>query len=105
MTTRPRQLDPEIARRLVEGHVDVLSGESERLDAFYENFTCLRCHGQLDRRYDPRVAFSAPDALLPRPLLFCNNCGFEIEPHTGVVSETGNASKIPFERVPIVGQD
>jgi hypothetical protein len=96
------ELDPAVARAAIEGFEDVLTEEGQRLDALYRSFTCPRKCGPLHRETDPRHAFSDPDTLVPRSLLRCHNCGFLIEPHTRVVLESGNASKIPVESSPII---
>ena len=97
-----KELDPEVARKAIEGFEDVLSPQVEKLDQLYQSFSCPRGCGALQRQNDPRTTFSDPDTLVPRSLLHCNNCGFTIEPHTRVVLESGNASKIPVESSPII---
>ncbi len=95
MTTGPRELDPEVARGLIEGQVDVLTEEGERADAFYEKFQCPRCKCPLEKRFDQRTVFADVDALIPRPILRCTSCGYEEEPHTRVIIDSGDASKAP----------
>lgn len=97
-----KELDPAVALRAIEGFVDELLPEAEKLDELYDSFTCPRGCGRLQRETDPRHAFADPGTLVPRSLLRCSNCGFLIEPHTRVVLESGNASKIPVESSPIL---
>src|SRR5262245_50452462 len=97
-----QELDPEVARKAIEGFEDALTPEAEKLDALYRSFSCPRGCGSLQRQNDPAHAFADPDTLVPRSLLHCGNCGFTIEPHTRVVLESGSAGKIPVESSPIL---
>lgn len=96
------ELDPEVARKAIEGFEDVLTEEGQKLDALYRSFTCPRGCGSLHRETDSRHAFSDPDMLVARSLLRCSNCGYLIEPHTRVVIESGNAGKIELESSPLI---
>jgi hypothetical protein len=98
----PVELDPEVARKAIEGYEDVLTEEGQKLDELYRTFSCPRGCGRLHRNNDPKHAFSDPDTLVPRSLLQCSNCGFIIEPHTRVILDSGNAGKIPVESSPII---
>lgn len=97
-----KELDPEVARAAIAGFEDVLTPEVEKLDALYASFRCPRGCGGLQRQNDPAHAFADPNTMVPRSLLHCSNCGFTIEPHTRVVLESGNPSKIPVETSPII---
>ncbi len=96
------EMDPEIARKAIEGYEDELTEEGQKLDELYRSFKCPRGCGPLHRQMDPQHAFSDPSVLVPRSLLHCNNCGFTIEPHTRVVLENGSAGKIEVESSPII---
>lgn len=98
-----QELDPQIAWRLIEGHQDELAPAAKAQDAFYRQFRCPRCKGELQKEFDGRTAFSG-DGVLPKALLRCPNCAFLLEPHTNLVVEFGNAAKIPVEVIPIVGK-
>jgi hypothetical protein len=97
-----QELDPEVARKAIEGFEDVLTPQIEKLDQLYQSFSCPRGCGALQRQNEAKHAFSDPDTLVPRSLLHCANCGFTIEPHTRVVLESGSAGKIPVESSPIL---
>jgi|SRR5688572_11069602 len=97
-----KELDPEVARKAVEGYEDVLGAEAKALDDLYSTFKCPRGCGALHREIDSRHAFADPNILVPRSLLKCHNCGYLIEPHSRVVIESGDASKIPVESSPII---
>lgn len=98
----PVELDPEVARKAIEGYEDVLTDEGQRLDELYSSFSCPRGCGRLNREMNGKHAFADPNVLVPRSLLRCNNCGFTIEPHTRVVLESGSAGKIEVESSPIL---
>jgi hypothetical protein len=97
-----KELDPEVARKAVEGYVDELDSEARSLDQLYASFKCPRGCGALHRENDTRHAFGDPNILVPRSLLRCRNCGYLIEPHTRMVLESGNAGKIPVESSPLI---
>lgn len=101
----PVELDPEVARKAIEGYEDVLTEEGQRLDALYQSFRCPRGCGPLHRENDSRHAFADPNVLVPRSLLRCKNCGFLIEPHSRTVIESGSAGKIPVESSPLILPD
>jgi ssDNA-binding Zn-finger/Zn-ribbon topoisomerase 1 len=97
-----KEMDPELARRLIEGYQDELTPELKAQDAFYRKFRCPRCKGALKKEVDARTAFTG-DGLIPKALLRCPNCRYLIDPHTNLVVEFGDASKIPFEAIPTIG--
>lgn len=97
-----QELDPEVARKAIEGYEDELDSEARSLDRLYASFSCPRGCGSLHRENDTRHAFADPTVLVPRSLLRCKNCGFLIEPHTRMLLESGNAGKIPVESSPLI---
>jgi hypothetical protein len=98
-----KEMDPELARRLIEGYQDELTPALKAQDAFYRQFNCPRCKGSLQKEIDSRVAFTG-DGLIPKALLRCATCRYLIDPHTGLVVEFGDASKIPYEAIPTIGR-
>jgi hypothetical protein len=96
------ELDPLIAWKAIEGYEDVLQAEAKGLDAFYRQFRCPRCKGELQKEFDGRHAFSDSNTANPRALLRCPNCRFLTEPHTNLVLESGSPAKIPLEAIPIL---
>lgn len=84
------EMDPELILRAVEGYKNELAPESEKLEAFYRQFTCKRCgSNMLAKETDTRHAFSDKDTLVPRSLLRCQTCQFLFDPHSGLVVEIG----------------
>ncbi|MFA5436205.1 MAG: hypothetical protein WC372_09230 [Candidatus Neomarinimicrobiota bacterium] len=95
-----KELDPELHLKLIEGYVDELTPETRTQNAFYQaHRKCKRCGNGMVREFDPRVAWGG-EGLLPKALLRCQECGFLLEPETGVVLNTGSAAKIPQPILP-----
>lgn len=88
-----KELDPELALKLVEGYDDVLAPEAEELDGMYKSFTCPRGCGELQKEYDPKHAFSDGDVMTPRALLRCPSCRYLIDPHSRVTLEVGDPAR------------
>jgi rubredoxin len=97
-----KEMDPALTRRLLEGYQDELTPAAKAQDDFYSTFHCPRCKGGLTKEFDARTAFSA-DGVIPKALLRCPTCRFLIDPHTRLIVEYGDASKIPFESIPVIG--
>jgi hypothetical protein len=90
-----KELDPELHLKLVEGYEDELAPEAAKLEAFYQaHRKCKRCGQMMRKETDVRTAWEEGH-LLPKSLLRCDDCGFLIEPFTGVILDSGKASKIP----------
>jgi|SRR3982751_5353759 hypothetical protein len=83
------ELDPELARKAVEGYENVLVGEQKKLDVFYRQFTCLRCHGSVQKETVLGHAFADADTLVARSVLRCTACRCLFDPHSGLVLELG----------------
>jgi RNase P subunit RPR2 len=97
-----KEMDPEEALRAIEGHEDVLRPEAARLDAFYRTFKCPRCKAPLQKELDSRHAFADQSLMTARSLLRCSNCRYLIDPHSNIIIEYGDVSKIPVESIPIL---
>jgi len=98
------EMDPELIWRLVEGYPDELTPAFKAREALYRQFKCPRCKCALEKEFDPRVCFTEEEPL-PKALLRCNNCRYLIDPHTHMIVEFGNASKIPVESSPLILPD
>lgn len=95
-----KELDPELHLKLIEGYTDELTPEAKKLELFYRlNSRCKRCGESMQKEFDGRSAWESDD-VLPHALLRCPNCGFLLEPFTGLVVESGSAAKIPMPAVP-----
>jgi hypothetical protein len=97
------ELDPLAAWKAIEGYTNELSAEQKGLDAFYRQFKCKRCGGNVQKAFNPRHAFSDPEVMNPRALLRCTACKCLFDPHNGVILELGDTTRTP-EGIPLIGE-
>jgi len=97
-------LHPEITKKLLEGHEDVLTKKAEEHEAFYASQVCPRCGGNCQKRGDYHNMHTGDD-ILPKFYLRCLACGEEFDPHTGITIKTGNVGEALVPAYPIVGQE
>jgi hypothetical protein len=89
------ELDPEVALKAIEGFENELDPELRVLDAFYRQFICPRCRGEMRKEFasgeNGGHAFADKSVLVPRALLRCVSpvCGCLIDPHSGLLVERG----------------
>ncbi len=89
-------MDPELARKAIEGYSNVLRPEIEQLEAFYRQFRCLRCRSACQKEQAAGHVFDPTGGILvPRSLLRCTVCRFLFDPHTGLVVEVGEKREPP----------
>lgn len=88
-----KTLDPELAWKAIEGHVNVIAPAQKKLDAFYRQFNCGRCGGTMRKEAHPNP-FGDSDIPVPRSLLRCVLCGHLFDPHTGMSLTMGNPAKV-----------
>jgi hypothetical protein len=89
------EMKPEDVLAAIEEYSDALSGEQEKIDAFYRQFICPSCKcSALSKRYQTRHAFADSNWLIPRATLVCNQCKCQFDPHTGIILEMGNPAKV-----------
>lgn len=96
------ELDPAAVLKAVEGYQNELDSEKRRLDAFYRQFRCKQCQGEVRKETLANHAFGDPDCLVPRAVLRCLRCDFLFDPHSGLAISMGDPEKIIG--VPIVGK-
>jgi hypothetical protein len=82
-------MDPELARKAIEGYQDELTAEAEKLDAFYRQFVCPNCGGKCRREISVSHAFADEDTIVPRSILRCVQCSCLFDPHSGLILERG----------------
>jgi hypothetical protein len=95
------EMDPELARKAVEGYQNELEPEKRKLEAFYRQFRCKRCKGPVRQEVLPNHCFSDPESVVARSVLRCEQCECLFDPHSGVVLELGDPTKVL--NVPLVG--
>lgn len=96
-----KEMDPELIWRAIEGYTDEITPAVKTRDAFYRQFRCPRCDCELNKEFDVRTCFNGED-IAPKAQLRCPNCSYLVEPHTNVVIEFGDASKIPVYAIPLL---
>ncbi len=78
------ELDPLVARKLIEGYSDELSPEAKALEALYRLVMCPACGEHGTKEFDARPrghVFADPNVLVPRALLRCSACRCLYNPH------------------------
>lgn len=82
------ELDPELIRKAIAGHVDVLSPEIKKEEAFFRNSLCPVCGSKELSSYVNAVKPFTEGVLLPNKLMRCLTCDTEFEPYTRLVTST-----------------
>lgn len=98
-------LDPEVARKAVEGHEDVLAAEHKQAEALYRQHDhCPNGCGQTMEKSHGGVSFAFSDRrwLIPRCLMKCHACGCTINPFDGMLVEQGNKDVAKIGHIPIL---
>lgn len=90
-----KPMDPALARKALEGHLDVLSPAAQESDEFFARLSCPSCGGECMKFVDPTRLFRE-GAVLPNYLARCKACGTEFEPMTGIQVTVAHPSKVGF---------
>lgn len=96
-------LDPEVTRKLLEGHVDILTPAAQEQESFLTSQSCPRCGGSCRKIADARTVFREQE-MLPHYYLQCLACECEFDPRTGMIIEMGNLAKAGRPAIPIIGK-
>jgi len=90
------ELDPAVAHKAIEGFENELDGELISLAAFYRQFVCPRCRGEMRREIAAGGergghTFADKNLVTPRSLLRClsPDCSCLFDPHSGLIVERG----------------
>lgn len=92
-------------RNALEGHEDLLTGESKKAEAVYRQHTDCRngCGRTMEKSFGGvKFAFNDPDWLIPRFLMRCYACGFTLNPFDGMVVAAGDTNKAKYGDVPLI---
>jgi hypothetical protein len=90
-------MDPELAWKLIEGHPDILAGETTKNEALYRQFVCPACRSSMQKELSTTHAFSDPSSLVARALLRCPTCRLLLDPHSGLLVSVGSQRHMPEE--------
>lgn len=96
-----RTLPPELTKLLTAGIEDELTPAREKHDGVITKTPCMRCGGAMQPHLHASMAFTDASPL-PRTVGRCVDCGLILDPISGLVLDTGDASKIE-EALPLVG--
>jgi hypothetical protein len=95
-------MDPELARKAIEGIENVLEPERLKFEAFYRQFKCERCGGEYHKEFSRRHAFpEGGENLIARALLRCSAGRALFDPFSGMYVEMGNPAAVP-PAIPII---
>jgi hypothetical protein len=96
-----KEMNPEDVFKALEGQKDILTGAIKERDDFYSTFHCPRCNGDLHKEFDSKHTFDGK-SIVPRALLRCEICKYLIDPHSNLVVETGDPSKVKYTESPLI---
>ena len=95
-----KEMDPNLAAKLIEGYENVLDPERRKLEAFYRQFKCPKCKGNMIKHFlSIQHSFGDPDIPVPRSGLKCMACNLTIDPHSGIVVDLGVAAPEAAQKV------
>jgi hypothetical protein len=97
-----QEMNPELARTAIQGYRDEIAPAAVADDAFYRQFCCPSCHSDMIREFLGGVCGIGvtwvEESTTPRALLRCLSCRLLLNPHSGIIIETGNyAPTIPVD--------
>lgn len=88
MTKPFREMDPEAARKLLDGHTDVITPAVKQEQEHIGKASCPKClSGGVQARVDSKRPFTQ-GSILPNKLLHCLQCGTEFTP-SGIILSAG----------------
>lgn len=93
-----KELDPEIAAKMIKGYEDTLSPMVQRELDFVHGQLCPRCGGNVIPEYDVRRQLKGGP---PRPLARCGECRCLFDPYSGILLEMGNLGNLE-PAIPII---
>ena len=96
-----QEMNSEDIFKAIEGHEDVLTKAVKDRDTFYGNFQCPRCDSDLHKEFDSTRVFDGKN-LVAKAFLRCAICKYLIDPHSGLVLEMGDPSKVRYTESPLI---
>ncbi len=83
-----KEMDPEVVRKLLEGHTDVLTPEAQKEQSIFRNSPCPLCKSYASNsQINPQRPWT-PGSVLPNKILVCLQCNAEWDPFTGLILKT-----------------
>ena len=85
MTKSFNELDPEVVRKLLEGHENVIAPAVAKEQELLSSSTCPACNsGSVRTGINPKLPF-VKGQILPNKLGTCLECGAEFDPRSRVI--------------------
>lgn len=85
------EMDPDVVKKLIEGHEDVIAPAVAQEQATLGGSTCPFCQGPMDARVNPKRPF-IKGKVLPNKVLVCLQCEAEVDLHSKIVVKMPTAS-------------
>lgn len=87
------ELNPELARKAIQGYSDEISPAARVDEAFYRQFCCPSCGADMAKEFvggarGRGVTWTA-SSVTPQALLRCTSCKLLMNPRSGIVIEQG----------------
>jgi len=106
-----KPMDQELARSLIEGHIDVIAEEAKVEAELYANTRCPICFegGCEKRTLESRIVAGedgapvvvsspfVPGKVLPQGYAHCIHCGTDFDPRSGVIRKTEASQILPVD--------
>lgn len=97
-----QELNPAIALKAIQGYKDEITPAARTDDAFYRQFSCPSCRGEMTREFLGGVRGAGvtwvEGEITPQALLRCVSCRLLMNPRSGIIVETGNyAPTVPVD--------
>lgn len=87
-------LDPRLLALLIKGEEDILTPRAEKRRSAIEFNPCPRCGSKMQEMLTRGQVFTDGE-VLPRTVGTCSSCGYTYDPHSGLVTDTGDPMKTP----------
>jgi hypothetical protein len=97
-----KTLPPGLAEYLLQGERDELTDLARARIERIKGTPCPRCSASLHPKIANYREVFTPHDPLPRYVAHCIDCGFEGDPESGLIVDTGNAARVK-DPLPFVG--
>lgn len=101
-----RTLDPDVARRLIEGEQDILTPAARRRWDLFERLRCPACGGGVGEERQARDMERSPvvDGVTPHGRARCVACRCLFDPFTKLIYEQGSPAHAVEPAIKILGR-
>lgn len=81
-----KEMDPDLARKLLEGQVDVLTPLTQKENEVFSSVACPHCSSSEVQVFVNRAAPFSKGSPLPNKLMKCLGCEAEFNPRNGIIT-------------------